>query len=159
VRCAIGRATAADADAIATLNADVQGIHAAALPWRFKQPGPDTFTPADAAALLGRSDHVAFLAHADGTPAGYVIAEIVRRGETARHHAHSVMYVHQISVRPAARRRGIGRALLDAVKQHGESLGIITLALDAWSFNEGALAFFQRYGLVPYNVRLWNRRD
>jgi ribosomal protein S18 acetylase RimI-like enzyme len=69
------------------------------------------------------------------------------------------MYVHQISVRPAARRRGIGRALLDAVKQHGESLGIMTLALDAWSFNEAALAFFQSYGLAPYNVRLWNRRD
>jgi ribosomal protein S18 acetylase RimI-like enzyme len=152
-------ATTDDAPAIALLNADVQGVHADALPWRFKQPGPDTFTAADAAAVIARPDHVTLLAQADGAPAGYIVAEIVRRADTAQHHAHSMIYVHHISVRPAVRRRGIGRALLDAVKQHGESLGITTLALDAWAFNESALAFFKRYGLVPYNVRLWNRHD
>jgi ribosomal protein S18 acetylase RimI-like enzyme len=150
-------ATKNDASLISMLNADVQAIHANALPWRFKQPGPDTFTAADAEALLSQPDHVAFLAHVDATPAGYVVAEIARYPETARHHARSMVYVHQISVRPAVRRRGVGRALMDAVKAHGEAAGISLMALDAWSFNDQALAFFRDYGLVPYNIRLWNK--
>jgi ribosomal protein S18 acetylase RimI-like enzyme len=152
-------ATKQDAALISMLNADVQAIHADALPWRFKQPGPDMFKPTDAEELLSRANHVAFLAHADEMPAGYVVAEIVRRDESAQHHAHATIYVHHISVRPDFQRRGIGRALLDAVKQHGEAIGISTLALDTWSFNEQALTFFRSYGLTPYIVRLWNRTD
>ena len=152
-------ATKADAPLISMLNADVQAIHADALPWRFKRPGPETFTPQDAEEFLARAGHIAFLAQVDNAPAGYVVAELVRRPETARHHAHSMIYVHHISVRPEFRRRGVGRALLDAVKAHGEASGISLLALDAWSFNETALRFFREYGLVDYNVRLWNRRE
>ena len=152
-------ATKDDAATISMLNADVQGIHADALPWRFKQPGPDTFTPRDAEALLTKPDHIALLAYVDDTPSGYLIAEVMRRQETAAHHAHNSIYVHHISVRPVARRRGVGRALMDAIKAHGEAIGISLIALDTWSFNEQALAFFKRYGLVPYNVRLWNRVD
>lgn len=152
-------ATKDDASVISMLNADVQAIHADALPWRFKQPGPETFTPKDAEALLSRAGHVAFLALVDGAPAGYVAAQLVRNPETAFHHAHSMIYVHQISVRPDFRRRGVGRALLDAVKAHGDASGISLLALDTWAFNEKALAFFRGYGLVDYNVRLWNKSD
>jgi ribosomal protein S18 acetylase RimI-like enzyme len=155
----IRAATKHDAPLIAMLNADVQALHADALPWRFKQPGPDTFTPKDAEALLSRANHVAFLAHVGETPAGYVAAHLMRNPETAFHHAHAMIYVHQISVRPNFRRRGVGRALLDAVKAHGEANGISLLTLDAWAFNANALAFFRAYGLVDYNVRLWNRID
>jgi ribosomal protein S18 acetylase RimI-like enzyme len=155
----VRRATNDDAATISMLNADVQAIHADALPWRFKRPGPDTFTTKDAEALLATAGHIAFLALADGEPAGYVVAELVRRPETARHHAHRMMYVHQISVRPHLRRGGVGRALLDAVKAHGAANGISLLALDTWTFNAKALAFFRAYGLVDYNVRLWNRID
>lgn len=148
-------ATVNDAALIAMLNADVQQVHADALPWRFKQPGPATFTPADAYGLLARPGHSAFLAYVHGAPAGYVLAETVRRAETSSHFAHNMIYVHHISVRPAVRQRGVGRALMDAVKARGKAEGIALLALDAWAFNEPALAFFRRYGLVPYNVRLW----
>jgi len=155
----IRRATKDDAATIAALNADVQAIHADALPWRFKHPAASPYPAAEVESRLARPDIVAFLARQDGASVGYVIAEIIRQPDTARHHAHSTIYVHEISVRETARRHGIGRALLDAVKAHGEALGITTLALDTWAFNAGALAFFQRYGLVPYNVRMWNRRN
>lgn len=31
------------------------------------------------------------------------------------------------------------------------------VALDVWSFNDGALRFFEKNGLVPFNVRLWSK--
>jgi ribosomal protein S18 acetylase RimI-like enzyme len=153
----IRAATNADAPTLVSLNADVQAIHAQALPWRFKPPG--AYTAADAQAVLARPSYFALLAETGGAPAGYVIAEVIRHPETGRHHAHAMIYVHEIGVREALRRRGVGRALLDAVKAYGKAGGIERIALDTWSFNEGALAFFQRYGLVPYNVRLWSKAD
>ena len=155
----IRAATKDDAALFSALNADVQALHADAMPWRFKRPGPETFTPEDAQALLSKANHVAFLAYVDCAPAGYVAAYLMRNPETAFHLAHAMVHVHQISVRPGFQRRGIGRALLDAVKAHGEANGISLLTLDTWAFNEKALAFFRSYGLVDYNVRLWNKTD
>ena len=67
-----------------------------------------------------------------------------------------MIHVHHISVHPDFRARGVGRALLDAARDAGAALGIATLALDAWSFNERARDFFRSYGLKPYNERLWS---
>ena len=70
-----------------------------------------------------------------------------------------MVFIHKISVRPGARRQGVGRALLDAVRSHGEALGIELLARDTWAFNTQALPFFKADGLVPYRINLWNQRD
>jgi ribosomal protein S18 acetylase RimI-like enzyme len=83
----------------------------------------------------------------------------LRRPETTRQFAHELIYIHEISVRPDARRKGVGRLLLDAAKTHGRSLGIPMVALDTWSFNERALRFFEKNGLVPFNVRLWHKEE
>jgi ribosomal protein S18 acetylase RimI-like enzyme len=151
--------TPEDAGTISALNTDVQQIHADAHPWRFKQPGPHTFTEKDAKDLLSKPDCFGFLAFDDGTPIGYVVAEVVRLPETPRRFAHELIYIHEISVRPGERRNGVGKSLLGAARAHGLSLGVPLVALDTWSFNEGALHFFQKNGFVPFNVRLWNKED
>jgi len=155
----IRAATPEDAGTISVLNLDVQQIHAEAHPWRFKPPGPHTFTEKDAQDLLSNPGYFAFLAFDEGTPSGYLVAEIVYRHETARQFAHELIYIHEIGVRPGARRKGIGRLLLDAAKAHARSLGIPTVTLDTWSFNEGALRFFQKNGLVPVSVRFWSKGE
>jgi ribosomal protein S18 acetylase RimI-like enzyme len=148
-----------DACTISALNADVQQIHADAHPWRFKPTGPRTFSEKDAKDLLSNPGYFAFLALDEGAPIGYLVGEVVRRPETARLFPHELIYIHEITVRPSARRKGVGRSLLDAAKAHGDSLGISIVASDVWSFNEGALNFFQRNGLVPFNVRLWSKAE
>jgi ribosomal protein S18 acetylase RimI-like enzyme len=99
----IRAATPADAGTISALNRDVQQIHAEAHPWRFKPPGPQTFTEKDAQDLLSNPGCFAF---DEGTPNGYLVAKIVYRHETARQFAHELIYIHEIAVRPGARRRG-----------------------------------------------------
>jgi ribosomal protein S18 acetylase RimI-like enzyme len=153
----IRTATPEDAGTIAELNVDVQQIHADAHPWRFKPPGPYTYTEKDAQDLLGNPGYFAFLAFDEGVPTGYLVAEIAYRPETARQFAHELIYIHEIGVRPGARRKGIGGLLLDAAKEHAQSLQIPLLTLDTWSFNEDALRFFQKNGLVPVSVRFWNK--
>jgi ribosomal protein S18 acetylase RimI-like enzyme len=153
----VRRATVADAAAVAALNVDVQALHAAAMPGEFKPPGPGSFTRRAAAALLRKQDHLVFIAEINAEPAGYAAAEVIRRPETPFKYAREMVYLSHISVRPEYRRRGVGQALLAAVRAAGEAAGITLLALDVWSFNEDARAFFRRSGFAPYVERLWNQ--
>ncbi len=151
----IRRASEADFEALSSLNTDVQSIHAAALPWRFKQPGPDTFPPDVIRPLLADPNNLIFIAEVNSAPAGYAYAQIVRQAETSLRHALEEVHLHHISVRPSCRRLGVGHALFDAVRAAGRGLGIELLTLQVWTFNEDARAFFRREGFVPYMERLW----
>ena len=146
-----------DGAAIAGLNAHVQGIHAAAHPWRFKAPSASPDTAAAFKTMLSAPNRFAFLADVEGVPAGYVIGEIIHRAETIFHHANALVHVEHIAVRTNARRRGVGRALLDAAKAHGASQGVTLLELEVWAFSDDARGFFKRYGLVSARERMWNR--
>jgi len=153
----VRRATIDDAALISTLNADVQAIHAAELPWRFKVPGPETFPPSAAASLLGNPNNLVFVADIEAEPAGYAYAEVVRRSETPFHHAFEMIYLHHISVRAAHRRCGVGQSLIDAIRAAGRERGISLVTLDVYTFNAEARAFFRRRGFAPYVERLWSR--
>ena len=153
----VRRATAANAELVSALNADVQAVHAAALPLRFKPPGPDTFPVKEALALLEKPESLVFLAYAERQPAGYAYAEVVHRPETSRTFAFEMVHIHHISVASEFRRQGVGSALLGAVRASGLELGIALLTLDVWSFNEDARAFFERNGFCRYIERLWCR--
>jgi GNAT superfamily N-acetyltransferase len=153
----IRRATAGDAAVLSMLNADVQAVHAAALPWWFKPPGPESFPLGTAAALIAKPENLVFLAEVGGEAAGYAYAEIMRQAETPFRHAYAMVYLHHISVRPAHRRRGVGSALIAAVRSAAKEEGITLLGADIWSFNEAARTFFRRHGFTTFNKRLWTR--
>ncbi len=153
----IRKAEERDVETLTALNADVQDVHAAALPWLFKRPGPDTFPPAEIADLLRRAENLLFIAEVDGAAAGYAFAEIIRRYETPFCHAYDTVYLHHISVRPEHRRHGVGTALLGAVRAAAAESGVALVELDVWTFNEAARAFFRRHGFAISNERLWSR--
>jgi ribosomal protein S18 acetylase RimI-like enzyme len=152
---AVRLAVEADAALLSTLNADVQALHAESLPWLFKPPGPETFTPADASALLAKPDNLIFVAEVGSEAAGYAYAEIVRRAETPLRYAFEEVHLHHIGVRPAWRRQGVGEALIDAVREAANQRAIVLLTLSVWSFNDVARTFFQELGFVPYMERMW----
>ena len=155
---AIRRASVADAEVLSLLNADVQSLHASALPERFKPLGPDTFPPAAARTLLGNSSNLVFVAEVDSKPAGYAYGEVVNLSETPLRHAWDEIHLHHISVRPAYRRMGVASALLDSVRAAAIEIGIDLVTLQVWAFNADAQAFFKRQGFTPYMARLWNRQ-
>ena len=153
----IRKATEQDADVLLALNADVQAVHATAIPWLFKPPGPQTFPPAAVKDLLAEPDNLVFIAEVDGIAAGYAYAKIQQWPETSFTHACDMIYLHHLSVNPAHRRHGVGSALIAAVRAAATEIGIALIALDVWTFNEEARAFFRRRGFAAYNERLWSR--
>ncbi|MGI9383113.1 MAG: GNAT family N-acetyltransferase [Methyloligellaceae bacterium] len=149
----IRAATSADADAVASLNADVQAIHAAAVPWLFKD---QALGAAQVERLLEKPDNFVLLACAGSESVGYVFAELRRFPETPLTHAYQALHVHHISVLEAFRKAGVGRALMDALRNTGEDIGVARITADVWSFNDGARRFFASCGLSPYIERLWS---
>jgi diamine N-acetyltransferase len=150
----IRRADRQDAALLSSLNADVQAVHASAMPWLFKPPGPDAFSRSDTAEIVERNDAFLFVAEIDDVAAGYVYAEIIRRPQTPFHFANDAVHVHHISVRPAHRRTGVGGALLAAVRSAASAKGVALLSADVWTFNDAARAFFRRNGFLACSERL-----
>jgi ribosomal protein S18 acetylase RimI-like enzyme len=155
---AIRRASEADAEALSLLNADVQSLHASALPERFKPPGPDTFPATLTRTLLANPSNLVFIAEVDSEPAGYAYAEVLHLPELPLRHAWDEVHLHHISVRPAYRRKGVASALLGSVRAAAGEIGINLVTLQVWTFNEEAQAFFRRQGFTSYMARLWNRQ-
>jgi GNAT superfamily N-acetyltransferase len=145
----VRRATKKDAALIAKLVTDVQALHAAALPGYFKPTGEVSYAK-HAAAFLKKRQSLIFIAYVAGDPAGYLHAETMHQPETAGVYAHDMIYIHAISVRPIYHRRGVGSALMAAVRTAGQGLRIGRLALTVWTFNEAARQFFRHQGLTVY---------
>jgi ribosomal protein S18 acetylase RimI-like enzyme len=158
VKSAVRRANEADAETLSLLNADVQSLHAAAMPERFKQHGPDTFPATIARAILAKPSNLVFIAEVDSEAIGYAYAEIIHLPESSLLHAWNEVHLHHISVRPSYRRKGVANALLDSVRAAANELGIDPVTLQVWNFNEDARGFFQQRGFTPYMVRLWDRQ-
>lgn len=69
----------------------------------------------------------------------------------ARRPAESILYVTEVAVSPNARRRGIGRKLLEAVDSLADLRGVETLYLHVDVDNESALALYEFAGYQRVN--------
>ncbi len=148
-------ATINDAEFISRLNADVQKLHAEALPRLFKPPSDETFPASAVIELLNDPDNYFFIGHVDGEAVGYIYAEIRSVPETALRYALTQVYVHHISIQPRHQHKGYGEKLIQVVKALAHDKGITTIALDVWSFNTSARAFFAEQGFTVFNERMW----
>ena len=148
-----------DAAAIATLTAEVQAMHVAALPDLFKPATGDLFPPERLRALLASADDVVLVAEVDGVVVGNAYAEVQRREENPFRRAVEVLHVHQMAVGGEWRGRGIGTRLLDAMRAIARERGIATLELNVWSFNAEAREFYARAGFVPARAIMVSTTD
>lgn len=143
----IRRATPADAPTLARLNAHVQSWHAAHYPAAFF-PNPDA--EALTAWFTDRLADPACTAFLAGDPAtGYALCQLQTREPSIFSPGYRRLMVDHIAVAPEARRRGQGRALLQAARQLARDLQAEEILLDTWEANTEAHAFFRANGFQP----------
>lgn len=143
----IRSASTRDADILAGLVQDVQRLHADAMPHIFKQPQNAALFAADfRERILSDANTHVFIAEVVDDPAGYVVAVIIQHSETPYAYALQTIHIDQISVKPAYRHGGCGRALIQTVFDLAHTEGIERITLDTWAFNREAHMFFQRMG-------------
>lgn len=66
--------------------------------------------------------------------------------------ARPLLNLHDLAVLPACRGRGIGRALLDAVREQARELGCCKLTLEVREDNPGAARLYRRHGFSAAQV-------
>ena len=62
---------------------------------------------------------------------------------------HTTVYIDDICVDEAARGRGVGKALYEHVLAFARDKGAYNVTLNVWTCNPGAMAFYEKLGLVP----------
>ena len=112
-------------------------------------PGPDYLRESweDAWSDLARTvrDGVALIAEEDGRAVGFVFCVLGDRGRKTAH-------VTDIYVRPDARNKGIGRALLAAVLEPARAAGLEHVSLEVLIRNSDARRLYERLGFTPMDV-------
>ncbi len=59
------------------------------------------------------------------------------------------LMIDHVGVAPAARRQGVGRALIEAARDLAREWAVDEVMLDTWEANHAAHAFFRALGFSP----------
>jgi diamine N-acetyltransferase len=136
-----------DLAALVALNQPVQKFHAGLRPDLIRSPDTHDMTPW-LAEFIAKENFRVLVAEELGHPVGHAVYEIRSRAESLITCARRSIYVHQMSVAPEKRRKGIGKALLRYIREQARELGITSIELDVWSANTQAKEFYQSLGFT-----------
>jgi len=100
----------------------------------------------DRGAEQGRT---VFVAELGGVVVGFVAAEVKQHWSDGRD-----AYIGELAVRPDVERRGVGRALVEAVADWARGRGLAHLTLDTGAANHRARRFYAGLGFAVEDVRL-----
>ena len=147
-------ATPDDVPYIVALSRRTLQLHADALPEVFQAAGGDGITEALVHGWLTRADRVVLAAAMQGAFAGYAHAEVETQPESPIKRARTALHVHEMGVLPAFRGRGVGRALLAAVRTAASARAADEVSLDVYAFNAGAREMYERDGFRTLRMRM-----
>jgi GNAT superfamily N-acetyltransferase len=101
-------------------------------------------------SALDRPDICAFIAHVDGTPAGYVVVADSTRSPLVDAPCVSISMLH---VLPQYRRGGVATALLATTARYADRVGAGHVASLVPAHDREANRFFARIGFAPETIR------
>lgn len=151
----IRQAISEDGPLLSSLCRDVQTMHAEHHPKFFKMPKNDDFAIPFFEGLLTDISVRIYIAEENEQALGYIVCKSMERVETPFTFGMRYLLIDQISVRPQARGRGVGKALIERAEVLAKEIGVQKVQLDSWDFNKNAHAFFEGVGFVKFMYRFW----
>lgn len=111
----------------------------------------------DAEDLRGSLTESFFVARDSRRIAGFICARVVDNpGYAVMPTAQRVLQIEELYVRPQARGRGAGTALVEAVLQKARGQGVRAFHVFSASRNtEDVLRFYRRHGFEPWGVQMY----
>ncbi|MBR5547417.1 MAG: GNAT family N-acetyltransferase [Clostridia bacterium] len=133
---------------IAALKKQIHDVHVAGR--------PDLFTPYS--SLDAFADHSAakgcalLIAEEAGEPVGYVMYQLVCRPASPYMKERRFLHVEEFCVDENHQRLGIGRMLMEELKELARAAECPRIELDVWGFNDGAKQFYEAAGMKAYRT-------
>ena len=147
----IERADERDIPRILELLTQVNMVHHRGRPDLFK--GPTTkYTEADLRRIFQKDELPGFVCVDDDDKVlGHGFCVIEHYGGQLMTER-TTLYIDDICVDEKARGKHVGEAVYRHILEYAKSLGCYNVTLNVWSCNPGAMAFYEKMGLVPYRV-------
>ncbi len=102
-------------------------------------------------AWLVEPDAFALIAEADEAPVAYAVVHM-RGPEETWATGDRIAELETLTVLPAHRGRGIGRAIVDAAYRELGEIGVRHIGVSVIASNTEAVRFYERLGLLPFLV-------
>jgi ribosomal protein S18 acetylase RimI-like enzyme len=90
------------------------------------------------------------LVYNDKVPIGYAVYFRRNYPEHLFKKGHCSIYIDQICVKPEYQKKGIGKKIINKIKQYCQENGINRIELSVWSDNQNAKSFFSKSGFDIY---------
>lgn len=139
---------------IASLNEEVQELHARLFPQVFK-PYDEAGIEHAMKKMINSLNCYAFVAFQDGTPIGYMLLLVKEQPENAFAFVRESLYIDQICVLSAYQNTGAGSLMMERTEQLAKELDIKRVELDHWTANTAAAAYFRNRGYSLYREQLF----
>src|SRR5262249_12186114 len=154
-------ATEDDSAAVASLWLDWGREYEGINPVLFRVPSEDGLTSWFKRQIAEATDDDLWLAgESDGEVVGFERAIISRPGEDSEWAINAdeplvTMYLWMLAVHPAARRGGLGAALVSAAEEWGRDHGAERASVFAMSDSPTAVPFYRSRGFRPMSIGFW----
>ena len=155
----IRKAGEGDIERIASLSVDVTGLMCRLSPEGFgeglrerldKEAEKSFFTEA-----LNDDDTALFVAEAAREVAGFLMAVVEQYSDD--HIKAPFVTVQFLAVEESFKRKGVGKALMEAAEAWARSKGVFTMDLIVWTSNEPARSLFAKQGFIALETRMAKR--
>ena len=141
----VRQAMPADYPALYPVFAEMDEIHARALPRIFKKTDPRKMAEHLSSEQAGGTS-VLLVAEDQGKIVGFIRLKIERSPDNPLLQPRRYVKIKDLGVTGEYRRRGVGRILMKAAERWAGEQGIEDMELNVWEFNRAALAFYQKLG-------------
>lgn len=152
----IRKAGEGDVERIAFLSVDTTSLMSSLCPEGFGEGLRSRLNVEDEKKVfteaLADDDTGLFVAESAGEVIGFVTAVVERYSDD--HITAPFVTVQFLAVEKSSRRKGVGKALLEAAEDWARSKEISTVDLIVWASNEPAKALFREQGFISLETRM-----
>ena len=138
-----------DLDQVNRLREHVNRLHTAGEPEIFK-PGFRDELRDYIHVIRNDPNREIVVAEKNGAVCGYAVLNHIVRPENPYMFARDYLDIDEFGVGEDSRRQGIGSELIRFIRRYAREKGFRRLELNMWSFNRGALAFYEAAGFTTY---------
>lgn len=142
-----------DYEAINALRAPVCALHSNGYPALFK-PVFAKDHQERVLKMMEDPEQDVLVAEENGQLLGFAMVEYIKREETNSMYAVHEAHIVEIGVDETSQAKGIGTALIQAVKDAAKVRGCRSVQLDVWEFNKSALRFYEKLGFVTLRRKM-----
>ncbi len=142
-----------DLTSMAQLLLIVHQLHVDAQPEIYREISLETAVEFLATRMAGKNTYLR-VAELESELHAYCSAELRCAPSIPLLRSRESIYLNEIVVQPTSRRRGVGQALMDNLREWTRQRGVDEIELDVGHFNSGAKAFFGRHGFEVLRERM-----